>query len=177
YSLIYILYPPVTVDLFAVAVFFFSSRRRHTISKRDWSSDVCSSDLPLPYRRCRPADAAGPDLSAFCAQLARGHLRARAHRPGPVPSSTFGLRRLPEVRLLRQGRLRHGLGRVGSGADLFGTAACPVPRPTRHHRADGPRGTSGGHSVPGRATDRGERGPARAGTQGGPWTRQRLRFR
>src|SRR5699024_11284847 len=25
--------------------FFFSSRRRHTISKRDWSSDVCSSDL------------------------------------------------------------------------------------------------------------------------------------
>src|SRR6267378_6217252 len=24
--------------------FFFSSRRRHTISLRDWSSDVCSSD-------------------------------------------------------------------------------------------------------------------------------------
>src|SRR5699024_12083989 len=24
---------------------FFSSRRRHTRSKRDWSSDVCSSDL------------------------------------------------------------------------------------------------------------------------------------
>src|SRR5699024_12027835 len=30
--------------------FFFSSRRRHTISKRDWSSDVCSSDLmPFDY--------------------------------------------------------------------------------------------------------------------------------
>src|SRR5699024_6163523 len=29
--------------------FFFSSRRRHTRSKRDWSSDVCSSDLePIP---------------------------------------------------------------------------------------------------------------------------------
>src|SRR3712207_9595354 len=25
---------------------FFSSRRRHTIYWRDWSSDVCSSDLP-----------------------------------------------------------------------------------------------------------------------------------
>src|SRR5699024_11493687 len=25
--------------------FLFSSRRRHTSSKRDWSSDVCSSDL------------------------------------------------------------------------------------------------------------------------------------
>src|SRR5208282_63879 len=26
--------------------FFFSSRRRHTRCYRDWSSDVCSSDLP-----------------------------------------------------------------------------------------------------------------------------------
>src|SRR5437868_12753869 len=32
-------------------IFFFSSRRRHTISKRDWSSDVCSSDLH-PYWFC-----------------------------------------------------------------------------------------------------------------------------
>src|SRR5690606_40574090 len=27
--------------------FFFSSRRRHTSFSRDWSSDVCSSDLGL----------------------------------------------------------------------------------------------------------------------------------
>ena len=27
--------------------FFFSSRRRNTRLRRDWSSDVCSSDLPL----------------------------------------------------------------------------------------------------------------------------------
>src|SRR5690554_7172894 len=27
--------------------FFFSSRRRHTRCGRDWSSDVCSSDLEL----------------------------------------------------------------------------------------------------------------------------------
>src|SRR6267378_4835100 len=33
------------------SVFFcFSSRRRHTRSLRDWSSDVCSSDLDLPVR-------------------------------------------------------------------------------------------------------------------------------
>src|SRR5699024_12162374 len=31
-------------------LFFFSSRRRHTRSKRDWSSDVCSSDLDYVYR-------------------------------------------------------------------------------------------------------------------------------
>src|SRR6267378_5065319 len=30
--------------------FFFSSRRRHTRSLRDWSSDVCSSDLSAPLR-------------------------------------------------------------------------------------------------------------------------------
>src|SRR6266496_6002173 len=28
-----------------ILCFFFSSRRRHTRSLRDWSSDVCSSDL------------------------------------------------------------------------------------------------------------------------------------
>src|SRR5690625_181980 len=33
----------------AVSLFFFSSRGRHTRWPRDWSSDVCSSDLvPLP---------------------------------------------------------------------------------------------------------------------------------
>src|SRR5690606_39485422 len=29
----------------ASSFFFFSSRRRHTSFSRDWSSDVCSSDL------------------------------------------------------------------------------------------------------------------------------------
>src|SRR2546429_5860802 len=32
-------------------VFFFSSRRRHTRCSRDWSSDVCSSDLSARPRR------------------------------------------------------------------------------------------------------------------------------
>src|SRR3989440_7804035 len=31
--------------------FFFSSRRRHTRSDRDWSSDVCSSDLLVDFLR------------------------------------------------------------------------------------------------------------------------------
>src|SRR5690606_39278690 len=35
--------------------FFFSSRRRHTRFSRDWSSDVCSSDLRRAGRsRCLP---------------------------------------------------------------------------------------------------------------------------
>src|SRR6267378_7005209 len=31
--------------MFSNQFFFFASRRRHTRSLRDWSSDVCSSDL------------------------------------------------------------------------------------------------------------------------------------
>src|SRR2546429_6013177 len=31
-----------------LCLFFFSSRRRHTRCSRDWSSDVCSSDLRSP---------------------------------------------------------------------------------------------------------------------------------
>src|SRR3712207_7078530 len=34
--------------------FFFSSRRRHTRYWRDWSSDVCSSDLPRDRIRAAP---------------------------------------------------------------------------------------------------------------------------
>src|SRR5437870_7550759 len=34
--------------MFYIFFFFFSSRRRHTRWPRDWSSDVCSSDLFTP---------------------------------------------------------------------------------------------------------------------------------
>src|SRR5206468_8902770 len=39
--------------------FFFSSRRRHTSSDRDWSSDVCSSDLVERGPDQDPASARG----------------------------------------------------------------------------------------------------------------------
>src|SRR3712207_6903339 len=41
------------------SIFFFSSRRRHTRYWRDWSSDVCSSDLVLvltEWRQYRELD-------------------------------------------------------------------------------------------------------------------------
>src|SRR5437868_11102117 len=53
-----------------VFLFFFSSRRRHTRSKRDWSSDVCSSDLCCPgaliidARQSAAADHQGRGRSA-----------------------------------------------------------------------------------------------------------------
>src|SRR5699024_11437844 len=52
--------------------FFFSSRRRHTRSKRDWSSDVCSSDLSYLLKRvCSPcfSDLIMLDLALFCILL------------------------------------------------------------------------------------------------------------
>src|SRR3989440_2269402 len=42
------LMPMLYVILMLIDCFFFSSRRRHTRSDRDWSSDVCSSDLTPP---------------------------------------------------------------------------------------------------------------------------------
>src|SRR2546429_4446038 len=48
--------------------FFFSSRRRHTRCSRDWSSDVCSSDLaelarePLEARSVRLGGADLPGI-------------------------------------------------------------------------------------------------------------------
>src|SRR5690606_20067854 len=42
-----------------IVFFFFSSRRRHTRFSRDWSSDVCSSDLARPHR-----EAGGSGLPA-----------------------------------------------------------------------------------------------------------------
>src|SRR5438132_13277462 len=44
--------------LFCFLFFFFSSRRRHTRSLCDWSSDVCSSDVELGVAEIRPVLAA-----------------------------------------------------------------------------------------------------------------------
>src|SRR5699024_12152778 len=73
-----------------VLLFFFSSRRRHTRSKRDWSSDVCSSDLCglRPARTDRPFPGAG---------------RRRALRPRWRPS---GRSRSEERRVGKESRYR-----------------------------------------------------------------------
>src|SRR3989440_492578 len=43
------------IALVLASFFFFSSRRRHTRSDRDWSSDVCSSDLVCREHHALPA--------------------------------------------------------------------------------------------------------------------------
>src|SRR5882762_8149159 len=49
-------------------LFFFSSRRRHTRFKCDWSSDVCSSDLTATSRPSRQLPPPPPDTD-FAAGL------------------------------------------------------------------------------------------------------------
>src|SRR5207248_5955994 len=51
-----------------VRLFFFSSRRRHTRSYGDWSSDVCSSDLRRMRRRER---SSAPTAATACAGVGR----------------------------------------------------------------------------------------------------------
>src|SRR2546430_9406532 len=58
-------------------VFFFSSRRRHTRFDCDWSSDVCSSDLPryAPAPRTSSGGAAPERTSAASTGARRGPWR------------------------------------------------------------------------------------------------------
>src|SRR3712207_7555976 len=58
--------------------FFFSSRRRHTRYWRDWSSDVCSSDLML----CRTRSSSHT-VAACCGCTNIPHPAGELRRPGP----------------------------------------------------------------------------------------------
>src|SRR5690606_33770918 len=138
--------------------FFFSSRSRHTSFSRDWSSDVCSSDLvpeparspgarPLPRGAgARPAAVGRPGAGWRPGGGAGG--RGRVAAGGGVPRVPAG-RRLPAAgpvaRLLRAGghptrlRLRRRLCRR--------LRRRPAPRP---RRPPGTRpGPGGGHARPG----------------------------
>src|SRR3712207_7554010 len=97
--------------------FFFSSRRRHTRYWRDWSSDVCSSDL------FGPGAAAEYEEAERLLNLVGVEVNARV----PLGATVEGLRRLPRawgnVLLYREvGETatlhlqdEHGVGRVKIG--------------------------------------------------------------
>src|SRR5437660_9636160 len=58
--------------------FFFSSRRRHTRWPRDWSSDVCSSDLSRRGQRGGGRDAV-TDTDRSLDADGNGHRHGRVH--------------------------------------------------------------------------------------------------
>src|SRR5690606_40247455 len=65
-------------------VFFFSSRRRHTRFSRDWSSDVCSSDLSDRYQWINESPVAAASLGqVHRARLLNGDkVVVKVQRPG-----------------------------------------------------------------------------------------------
>src|SRR5690625_6534081 len=65
------------------ASFFFSSRRRHTRWPRDWSSDVCSSDLY--YRRIQiPEHTIQALRNLITAQFSQLHATVKQERNAHV---------------------------------------------------------------------------------------------
>src|SRR2546429_2273153 len=121
--------------------FFFSSRRRHTRCSRDWSSDVCSSDLehhhsrgsprrPRRPGRRRPGDAGrhrdegereqGPDPEGRQdPRRLRGGVRGRVHAVREVRREAGAL---PRQRAARGRRARQGLALGPRAAPARGAA-------------------------------------------------------
>src|SRR6266513_4595515 len=71
--------------------FFFSSRSRHTRSKRDWSSDVCSSDLDVGVGRA-PTDIATHPLGDLGVgeDRCRRNIRRRVAWPSGLMLGQYG---------------------------------------------------------------------------------------
>src|SRR6266496_4606807 len=69
--------------------FFFSSRRRHTRSLRDWSSDVCSSDLAVECH-LHTVEVVGSNPTAPTIQERPTQRRRSANRRSPRRPSKAG---------------------------------------------------------------------------------------
>src|SRR5439155_15049011 len=93
---------------FASTWFFFSSRRRHTRWPRDWSSDVCSSDLlkPIFYRDERIAFA-----GTVCHQTDMGGRVAGSNASDSTETYQEGLR-IPPVKMYDGGEPNETLFRL-----------------------------------------------------------------
>src|SRR2546429_3519040 len=76
-------------------LFFFSSRRRHTRCSRDWSSDVCSSDLTSKLRAVAMRLSPGSNRTITSPRLTRsqrhsffGLIVSATRAPHPLPYLT-----------------------------------------------------------------------------------------
>src|SRR5690606_41165246 len=93
--------------------FFFSSRRRHTRFSRDWSSDVCSSDLgDQRLERVRQTAVIENELEQHRHQiddvLINHADHARLATFGTDPLQQAGKLRSEERRVGKEGRRRGG---------------------------------------------------------------------
>src|SRR5205085_7269839 len=109
-------------DDLAETTFFFPSRRRHTSFDCDWSSDVCSSDLPLSL-----AGVSGKEKKQ---KLSSPDGQAPGWPPAPLSShlleggAGWSSRRLNEAYHFEPGPQRSEERRVGRGGALGGSDVC-----------------------------------------------------
>src|SRR5258707_5177978 len=92
-------------------IYFFSSRRRHTRYWRDWSSDVCSSDLTQPAspiaRDAKPKPNTGDGCNTEPPALGKRFFpRATLERVARAPPISVALTRSEERRVGKECRSR-----------------------------------------------------------------------
>src|SRR2546422_10212228 len=101
----------VRIDPF---LFFFSSRRRHTRCSRDWSSDVCSSDLsPGSGPGHSLQVGANVDVSNECGPQSETFITVNPARPKILAGGSNEIFRLP-----MRGYFSSDGGASWGGADL-----------------------------------------------------------
>src|SRR6266852_2788792 len=111
--------------------FFFSSRRRHTRCYRDWSSDVCSSDLTWA-RFSRSFDG---ECCLEAQDLAEVVEMAARVRREPAPAEAMLVREPIDAgdgTTQDEGRLRHGEDRLILRLDAHDSAFQPIRRSRRY---------------------------------------------
>src|SRR5256884_7218860 len=97
--------------------FFFSSRRRHTRCSRDWSSDVCSSDLKIKVLHAiGPNVGLGTRIGAVAEVGALSEYRSVKPLSQPLIERTRGQMR-------QRGSDRSGAARVGNAGVAEGPRA------------------------------------------------------
>src|SRR5207248_8199675 len=80
--------------------FFFSSRRRHTRSYGDWSSDVCSSDLTFTVAAMVPTVSAPTnDMTKAIASASKAIGKGGAGIPGTMASRVGGTARAAAMQM------------------------------------------------------------------------------
>src|SRR5256884_5151458 len=104
-----------------VFFFFFSSRRRHTRCSRDWSSDVCSSDLAKELWWSAGCSAVSPTALA----------------PPTVPASTAPIINSPgrkKAKPCRGGYRPSTLRSTGNGSPTVSASSRSFSRCTEFHK-------------------------------------------
>src|SRR5437868_2466524 len=155
-------------------LFFFSSRRRHTRSKRDWSSDVCSSDLSLD-------NSDGALMPGMNGQVVMDILRRdnvvavpsdaiRNARDAATVAPVLGVNPDSLKAAQAAARAARGFGGVGGTASstASSTAAGDTTRPRRFGAASSTQSASGGQGgAAGTASSTGRRFGGGGGGGGG----------